>query len=91
MWGKVLRRVGEEGLIYCGPDIPGESCFRLPGRSGYEFLPPSARRLGRVRKAELMVQNALIASYRALAASGINPRVAFIPEGPYAVPVSKMM
>ena len=88
VWGKVLRRVGEEGLIYCGPDILGESCFRLPGRSGYEFLPPSARRLGRVRKAELMVQNALIASYQSLAASGINPRVAFIPEGPYAVPVS---
>ncbi|MGD0781290.1 MAG: nickel-dependent lactate racemase [Candidatus Aminicenantales bacterium] len=88
VWGKVLRRVGEKGLIYCGPDIPGESCFRLPGRSGYEFLPPAARRLGRVRKAELMIQNALIASYRALVSSGVKPRVAFIPEGPYAVPVS---
>jgi nickel-dependent lactate racemase len=88
VWGKVLRRVGEDGLIYCGPDIAEEACARLPGRSGYEFLPPSARRLGRVRKAELMVQNALIASYRALAASGVAPRVAFIPEGPYAVPVS---
>jgi len=87
VWGKVLRRVGEEGLIYCGPDIPEEAYERLPGRSGYEFLPPAARRMGRVRKAELMVQNALIASHRALAASGLKPRVAFIPEGPYAVPV----
>ncbi len=88
VWGKVLRRVGEDGLIYCGPDIPEEAYARLPGRSGYDFVSPAARRLGRVRKAELMVQNALIASYHSLAASGINPRVAFIPEGPYAVPVS---
>jgi lactate racemase len=88
VWGKVLRRVGEDGLIYCGPDIPEEAFGRLPGRSGYEFLPPAARRLGRVRQAEQMVQNALLSSYYALSAAGIKPRVAFIPEGPYAVPIS---
>jgi lactate racemase len=86
VWGKVLRRVGEEGLIYCGPDIPEGDYARLPGRNGYEFLPAAARRLGRARKAEAMVQNALVASYRALSAAGARPRVAFIPEGPYAVP-----
>ncbi len=44
VWGRVLRKVGEQGLIYCTPDIPEEVFTTLPGVSGYEFLTPAGRK-----------------------------------------------
>jgi nickel-dependent lactate racemase len=87
VWGRVLRKVGEEGLIYCTPHIPEETFSMLPGVSGYDFLTPAGKRKSRVKKAEEMVQNALLFYYQFYREKSISPRVAFIREGPYAVPV----
>jgi nickel-dependent lactate racemase len=87
VWGKVLRKVGEEGLIYCTPDIPEEVFTTLPGVSGYEFLTPAGKKKARAKKVQEMVQNAVFYFYRAYKEKDISPRVAFIREGPYAVPV----
>jgi nickel-dependent lactate racemase len=87
VWGKVLRKVGEEGLIYCTPHIPEETFSMLPGVSGYVFLTPAGKRKSRVKKAEEMVQNAIFFYYQTYREKSISPRVAFIREGPYAVPV----
>lgn len=89
MWGKVLRKVGEEGLIYCSADIPEEDFVLLPGVSGYEFLTPAGKRKSRALKVQEMVQNALIYYWSRLLGRGVTARVAFIREGPYAVPVKK--
>jgi hypothetical protein len=87
VWGKVLRKVGEEGLIYCTPDISEEVFTMLPGVSGYEFLTPAGKKKARAKKVQEMVQNAVFYFYRAYKEKDISPRVAFIREGPYAVPV----
>ena len=87
VWGKVLRKVGEEKLIYCTPDIPGKDFALLPGVSGYEFLSPSGRKKSRTAQVQEMVQNAVIYFCRQYSTPNYIPRMAFIREGPYAVPV----
>ena len=88
VWGRVLRKVREEGLIYCTSDIPEKEFPLLPGVSGYEFLTPAGKKKARVRKVQEMVQNAVIYSCGVYLAKGNSPRMALIREGPYAVPVT---
>ena len=90
VWGRVLRKVGEEGLIYCTSDIPEKILALLPGVSGYEFLTPAGRKKARTQKVQEMVQNAIIYSYSTYRRKQITPRIAFIREGPYAVPTRKI-
>ncbi len=87
VWGKVLRKVGEERLIYCTSDIPEKDFAMLPGVSGYEFLSSLGRKKGRAAQVQEMVQNAVLYFYRQYSSQNFSPRMAFISEGPYAVPV----
>ncbi len=87
VWGRVLRKVGEQGLIYCTSDIPEKDFTLLPGVGGYEFLTPAGKKRARVKKVQEMVQNAVFYFYQAYKEKNISPRVAFIREGPYGVPV----
>jgi nickel-dependent lactate racemase len=89
VWGRVLRKVGEEGMIYCTSDIPEPVFSMLPGASGYDFLTPAGRKKSRARKVQEMVQNAVLYYYQAFKEKGVAPRMAFVREGPYAVPVKK--
>jgi nickel-dependent lactate racemase len=86
VWGRALRRVGEEGLIYCSLDIPKDDYRLLPGRCGLDFLneEPKALSAGMARE---MVQNAVLHAINVCQSRGFTPSLAFIPEGPYAVPV----
>ena len=85
VWGRVLRKVGETGLVYCSPQIPPGEFSRLPGRSGHEFIEESEALSGR-EAARAMVQNALLYFFsRRLKKSG-PPSTAVIREGPYGVP-----
>jgi hypothetical protein len=61
----------------------------LPGVSGYEFVTPAGRKKPRGKKVQEMVQNSIIYFYRAYENRQISPRMAFIREGPYAVPVKR--
>jgi nickel-dependent lactate racemase len=85
VWGRVLRKVGEEGLIYCSPRIPPEELSRLPGRSGYDFLEED-KVLSGGDAARVMVQNALLFIVWRHLEEGRRPATAVIREGPYAVP-----
>ncbi len=87
VWGKVLRKIGAERLIYCTAQIPEETFAALPGVGGYEFLPPSRKKTSGPEKVRQMVQNALCYFYRSYRERNLSPRTAFITEGPYAVPV----
>ena len=86
VWARVLRKVGEKGLIYCSPEISKEDYSLLPGRSGLDFLQGSAPKPS-LQLAQEMVQSALFSTVGHYRATGIEPTVAFIREGPYAVPV----
>jgi nickel-dependent lactate racemase len=85
MWGKVIEKVGEDGLLYCSAFIPEADQRLLPGTPGWDFLPdrifPKDGEATRV-----MVQNALIFAFHHPKWKGAAPSVAFIKEGPYAVP-----
>jgi nickel-dependent lactate racemase len=85
VWGRVLRKVGEGGLIYCSPRISAAEHFRLPGRSGYDFLEEGGALSGR-DAARSMVQNALFFVVSRHLEEGRRPSTAVIREGPYAVP-----
>jgi len=88
-WGKPIKKVGNEGLIYCSGEIPRETYGVIPGTSGYAFLPDPSDHLSNLKKAQLMVQNALIESILRLRKKNIEPSVCYIREGPYAIPTFK--
>ena len=85
-WGKLLKKVGSEGLIYCSGEIPQGDYAIIPGTSGYAFLPGLSDHLSDIEKAQRMVQNALVESILRLRKKNIEPSICFIREGPYAIP-----
>ncbi len=88
VWGKVLRKVGEEGLIYCSLEIERKNYCLLPGVCGLDFL-KGKRVKPTLEKAQEMVQNAILYAVSRYRERGIEPSFAFIQEGPYAVPILK--
>jgi hypothetical protein len=86
VWGRVLRKIGEEGLIYCTLEISEEDYCLLPGRCGLDFLKKKKKRPSMKESGE-MVQNAIFFAVNRYHEKGIEPTMAFIREGPYAVPV----
>jgi len=89
MWGKAVRKVGDEGLIFCSAQIPEEDSLILPGISGYEFIDGKSA-FGSVReKAQAMFQNAVIYAANHPRYGKRKPSMAFIEEGPYAIPLAR--
>ncbi len=83
--GKVLKKVGEEGLIYCSLEIEREDAYLLPGICGLDFL-REKRVKPSLKKAQEMVQKAVVYAVNRYQEKGVEPTMAFIREGPYAVP-----
>jgi lactate racemase len=86
VWGRVIRKVGEAGLVYCSPQISPAEFSRLPGRSGYDFI-EGRKQLSGPEAAQVMVQSALLYFYSKRLKDGRPPSTAVILEGPYGVPV----
>lgn len=85
MWGKVISKIGEEGILYCTAFIPEEEQRLVPGTAGWDFLPD--RILARDAEAtQAMVRNALVYACHHPKWGDRKPSVAFIVEGPYAIP-----
>jgi hypothetical protein len=82
----VIRKVGEKGLIYCTIEIPREDHCLLPGVCGLDLL-KGKRKTPTLEKAQEMVQNAVLLAINRCQEKGIKPSIAFIREGPYAVPI----
>jgi hypothetical protein len=89
MWGKPIRKVGKDGLIYCAPQIPAEDFKIIPGLSGYEFIEKTADFDSMKAKAAAMFQNAVIYAEHHPRFNGRKPTFAIIAEGPYAIPMAK--
>jgi hypothetical protein len=53
------------------------------------FLSPDGNKKNRAKKVEEMFQHAVIYFFESYRKRKITPRLAFISEGPYAVPVKK--
>ncbi len=88
MWGKVLARIGEEGLIYCSARLPAREAEIVPGRLGWEFVDrPAGPVADDAPLAQAMVQNAVIACVHHPRWGGRTPTFAFVKEGPYVIPL----
>jgi len=86
MWGKPFRKVGNDGLIYCSAQISEEDYKIIPGVSGYDFIGRNTE-FGSVKeKAAAMFQNAVIYAVHHPRFKERKPSMAFIDEGPYAIP-----
>jgi len=88
MWGKPYRKVGMDGLIYCSPQIPEENFDIIPGPNGYHFIESDERFATDGQKATAMLQNAIIYAVRHSRFKGQKPTIAYIDEGPYAIPMA---
>ena len=89
MWGKPFRKVGMDSLIYCCPQIPEEHFDIIPGPNGYDFIDDDAGFASDKQKATTMLQNAVIYAANHPRFAGKKPTLAYIEEGPYAVPMGR--
>jgi lactate racemase len=89
MWGKPFRKVGMDGLIYCCPQIPQENFNIIPGPNGYDFIDGDADFASDKQKATAMLQNAIIYAVNHPRFEGKKTTLAYIEEGPYAVPMGR--
>ena len=89
MWGKPFRKVGPDGIIYCAPQLDAGHFEIIPGVGGHELIPEGAAFASLKEKAAAMFQNAVIYAAHHPRFEGRPPTMAFIEEGPYAVPVLK--
>jgi hypothetical protein len=86
VWARVLRKVGEEGLVYCTLEISREDYCLLPGQCGLDYVGGEKKKPS-LEMAQEMVQNAVRFSVSRYREKGVEPTMAFIREGPYAVPM----
>lgn len=86
VWGRVLRKIGEEGLIYCAPELSEEEYGLLPGLGGLDFVKRKKKKPS-PEVVQEMVQNAVLFAIYRCREKGIDPAMASIREGPYAVPI----
>jgi len=89
MWGRPFRKVGSDGLIYCTPQIPVRDFAIIPGVSGYALIDAGSRFESDREKAAAMFQNAVIYALCHPRFGGEKPTIAFIAEGPYAIPMAE--
>lgn len=88
MWGKPYRKVGMDGLIYCSPQIPEENFDIIPGPNGYDFIESDTNFATDGEKATAMLQNSIIYAVKHPRFNGRKPTIAYIDEGPYAIPMA---
>jgi nickel-dependent lactate racemase len=85
MWAKVFRKIDAKDFVYCTHTIPRDDYCMIPGRCGLDFLHQETERPAAEAVGE-MVENALLFAVAGFQDKGVQPTVAFIREGPYAIP-----
>jgi hypothetical protein len=86
MWAKVFDKIGAENLIYCSSFLSRQEHQIVPGQMGWDYLPDQAYD-DDVQQTRAMVQNAIVYAVHHPRWGGVAPSVAFLKEGPYAVPL----
>ena len=86
MWVRVLRKVGEEGLIYCTLEMSEATTASCRASAASIFLKKRKKKPS-LDMAQEMVQNAVRFAVYRYREKGIDPTMAFVREGPYSVPI----
>ena len=85
MWAKVFRKIDEKDFVYCTHTIPRQDYCMIPGCCGLDFMYGETTNPTAASVKE-MVDNALRFAVAGFKKRGVEPTVAFIREGPYAIP-----
>jgi hypothetical protein len=81
MWTRLFKRIPPENLIYCSLEIPREAFSWLPETDARSLVKGA-------KKLPELVENSLGKALKKLRSSlGREPRIAFLPDGPYGIPV----
>ncbi len=83
MWTRLFKRIPPENLIYCSLEIPREAFSWLPETDARSLVKGA-------KKLPELVEDSLSAALKKLRSSlPREPRIAFLPDGPYGIPVIK--
>ncbi len=82
MWARLFKKISPEDIIYCSLEIPEESFSWIPGTDA-RTLAPNAQILK-----ELVETSVAWAVEKLRLRLGREPQIAFLPDGPYGIPVS---
>jgi nickel-dependent lactate racemase len=81
MWTRLFKRIPPENLIYCSLEIPREAFSWLPETDARSLVKGA-------KKLPELVGNSLGVVLKKLSSSlAREPRIAFLPDGPYGIPV----
>jgi nickel-dependent lactate racemase len=81
MWARLFHKIQMENLIYCTFEISEEAFSKIPGRDARTIVPEA-------KDLQDLVEQSLDWVYKKLSLRlGQEPRVAFLPDGPYGIPV----
>lgn len=82
MWARLFSRIPPQNLIYCSSEIPKEYFSWLPGTDARSIVP-------KVKSLQELVEKSLTLTVETVRRnSGKEPQIAFLPDGPYGIPVS---
>jgi nickel-dependent lactate racemase len=82
MWSRLFKKISPENLVYCSLEIPEESFSWLPGTDARTLAP-------RAKTLEQLVETSFAWAVEKLRLRlGREPQIAFLPDGPYGIPVA---
>jgi nickel-dependent lactate racemase len=81
MWARLFKKIPPEDLIYCSLEIPEESFSWLPGTDARTIAPKA-----KILK-DLVEMSFAWAVEKLRLRLGREPQIAFLPDGPYGIPV----
>jgi hypothetical protein len=84
MWTRLFRKIPPENLLYCSLEISKDAFSWLP-ESDARSLVPEAKSLK-----ELVEKSLIFAVEKLHSSLGREPRIAFLADGPYGIPVEKI-
>ena len=81
MWARLFNKIQMENLIYCTFEISEEAFSKIPGRDARTIVPDA-------KDLQELVEQSLDWVYKKLSLRlGQEPRIAFLPDGPYGIPI----
>lgn len=83
MWTRLFQKIPPQNLIYSTLDIPEEEFSWLPGKDARSLVPQPKSLQELVEKSLASALNTLRQRLQR------EPRVAFLPDGPYGIPLHK--
>ncbi len=88
MWARLFAKTQAENFVFYAPQLKAEDFNILSGVNGNAFLPRERQYRDNLDNIPFVVEQALRKTLADLRGQGVtNPRIAFLADGPYGIPV----